>query len=161
MAMPMDVGPDSMFVENTFNFTAYTEECMQKYGISPDYNWAWRMFGGQKNVPRDYMHYSNIIFTNGNLDPWSTGGVDCGLPNSVCGQENFISWKLPVYIINGGAHHLELRPVNKADPADAMYVRSQMKDLINQWSADYLGRPELKRDIAWAPGLDDAATFFQ
>ena len=50
------------------------------------------------------MHYSNIIFTNGNLDPWSTGGVDCGLPNSVCGQEKFISWKVPVYIINGGAH---------------------------------------------------------
>lgn len=155
LAMPMDVGSNSMFVPNTFNFTTYSAECISKYGLDPDYDWAWRMFGGQFNVKRDYQHYTNIIFTNGNLDPWSTGGVDCGLPNSQCGQENFISWKLPVYLINGGAHHLELRPSNEADPVDVMYVRSQYKDIVNQWSADYLGRPELKRDIAWAPGLNE------
>jgi lysosomal Pro-X carboxypeptidase len=114
------------------------------------------MFGGQMDVPRDYLHYSNIVFANGNLDPWSTGGIDCGLPESSCGQENFISWKLPVYIVRDGAHHLELRPVNEADPTDANYVRSQYKDLVNQWSADFLGRPELKRDIAWAPGIEEA-----
>lgn len=90
----MNIGPNSMFLPDTFNETAYTEECIQKYGITPDYDWAWRMFGGQLNVPRDYMHYSNIIFTNGNLDPWSTGGVDCGLPNT--------NWKGANYDTNCG-----------------------------------------------------------
>ena len=42
----------------------------------------------------------NIIFSNGHLDPWSSGGV---LNQSDAGKRN------PIFIIDQGAHHLDLR----------------------------------------------------
>lgn len=84
----MEVGPDSMFVASTFDEKAYVADCNTNYGIEPDFDWEWRNFGGQTEVARDFMHYSNIIFTNGNLDPWSTGGI-----------KDFVNVRLPVYTI--------------------------------------------------------------
>jgi|APSaa5957512535_1039671.scaffolds.fasta_scaffold580334_1 hypothetical protein len=94
--------------------------------MSPDYTWAIREFGGA-NIARDLKDYSNIIFSNGNLDPWMSGGVT-----------EFINLRLPYYIIQGGAHHLDLR---KPDPLDAgtdvERVRNhEIKDL-EQYIAEY------------------------
>jgi hypothetical protein len=42
--------------------------------LTPDYDWALREFGGY-NITRDLNGYNNIVFSNGNLDPWTAGGV--------------------------------------------------------------------------------------
>jgi hypothetical protein len=50
-----------------------------------------------------------VIFSNGLLDPCSSGGVTKTLAPS-----------LPSIIIPDGAHHLDLRGSNKNDPKDVI-----------------------------------------
>ncbi|CAG2195723.1 PRCP [Mytilus edulis] len=69
---------------------------------------------------------SNIIFSNGLLDPWSSGGVTESLSAS-----------LPAIIIPDGAHHLDLRSTNKNDPKDVTQAREKEKDIITQWIKDF------------------------
>lgn len=53
-----------MFENNPWNFTKYSEDCYQKYGIYSEYEKAVMMFGG-----RDITTATNIIFSNGLRDP--------------------------------------------------------------------------------------------
>ena len=92
----------------------------------------------------------NIIFSNGHLDPWSSGGV---LNQSEAGERN------PIFIIDQGAHHLDLRSSwvfiydivievfigatifewifrNPLDPDQVKEVRKQYLSIIRQWIAD-------------------------
>ena len=54
---------------------------------------------------RDFMKVSNIIFSNGELDPWHAGGV----------LENVSDQSIAIFI-KDSAHHLDLRLPNAADP---------------------------------------------
>lgn len=135
MAQPIDGGGyDSMFIEQAYNFTYNTQYCQQKFGLTPQYNWVFDTFGGRENYREQYRVYSNIIFSNGNLDPWKAGGVT-----------SFVSIDLPVYIIKGGAHHLDLRtPDDQTDPEDLKWVRQQESEVIGQWVTDYQHEPHIK-----------------
>lgn len=112
LAMPCSMGKDSMFIEEPFDYAAYTQMCQSTYGLTPNYQWALDYFGGY-NYTRDFQFYSNIIFSNGELDPWRAGGV-----------YSFVNFDLPHYVIEGGAHHLDLRLPNDADKGtDVEWVR--------------------------------------
>jgi dipeptidyl-peptidase-2 len=66
-------------------------------------------FGG-RNPNKDFMNYENIIFTNGDLDPWRAGGLLHPIPGND---------EIEVRVLKGSAHHLELRePNDEFDPAD-------------------------------------------
>jgi hypothetical protein len=52
----------------------------------------------------DFNHLTNIIFSNGQLDPWSAGGVLKQVSPDV----------VILYLLNA-AHHLDLRTPNPAD----------------------------------------------
>ena len=68
--------------------------------------WALDYFGG-RHVKKDFLDTSNIIFSNGNLDPWMPGGVTADVSTN---------WKSIAIYIEGAAHHLDLRLPNNADP---------------------------------------------
>lgn len=69
-AMPMNQdGVKDMFFEDPFDYDAYNAECMDNYGIMPDYEYTLNHFGGITD--KEYLSASNIVFTNGGLDPWS------------------------------------------------------------------------------------------
>lgn len=94
----------------------------------PDYQWASRFMGimsGSKNYMNDFKNqgYSRIIFSHGTLDPWFHSGVDIqGNPD------------LPVLIIKGGAHHLDLRLPQKGDElTNVAQIRQQEIELIKKW----------------------------
>jgi len=131
LAMPNSTGDNSMFLKFTYDYAANTKSCNDQYGMSPDYLWAVREFGGA-NIASDFAGYSNIIFSNGNLDPWIAGGVT-----------EFIGLKLPYYIIQGGAHHLDLRLPNEVDVGtDVERVRNHeildLESYIEEYQSQFI-----------------------
>lgn len=69
---------------------------------------------------------TNIVFSNGLLDPWSGGGV---LRSS---NEN-----VKIVLIPEGAHHLDLRASNPADPASVTRARAVHVQNIQKWLTEY------------------------
>lgn len=65
---------------------------------------------------------SNIIFSNGLLDPWSGGGVLRTRNGNV-----------QIIIIPDGAHHLDLRAANKDDPLSVKSARRTELKWIEKW----------------------------
>ncbi len=116
---------NTMFLDEVWNADVDTQNCLQWFGLKPQYTWAIDTFGG-RNVKKDFYYASNIIFTNGDLDPWSTGGVTTNINNNIY-----------VKVIKGGAHHLDLRSPNDLDPQDVTDTRAEVTELINQWIATW------------------------
>lgn len=115
-------GKQDMFMPSEFNFDQYKQNCINTFGTYPRKDWPEVYF----NVEA-MKQIGNIIFSNGHLDPWSSGGV---LNQSEAGERN------PIFIIDQGAHHLDLRSSNPLDPDQVKEVRQQYLTIIRQWIAD-------------------------
>lgn len=127
MAMPIGYGSDSMFLEQSFDYDAYTTWCQNSFGLTPDYDWALRYFGGF-DIDKDFLAATNAIYSNGELDPWRAGGLNSNVTADGSG--------IALYI-EQGAHHLDLRPPNDADPATVTNARNIEMANIKQWIAEY------------------------
>ncbi|XP_069122088.1 dipeptidyl peptidase 2-like [Argopecten irradians] len=110
-----------MFPELPFTSQIRTEYCQQRWNVTPRDSWANTQFWG-----RDLDTASNIVFSNGDLDPWRRGGVlSTSNPN------------LMTQLVIGGAHHLDLRGANPADPPSVRTVRKVEKSQIHKWVKDH------------------------
>lgn len=69
------------------------------------------------------------VFSNGELDPWSTGGVTTTLSDS-----------LPAIIIKQAGHHMDLFFSNPADTDDVIQARLFEVKTIQQWLTIPAGR---------------------
>ena len=119
--MPMcSDGVNDMFEKQAWDFQAFSDACFAQWNVRPRIEWPYIEFGG-KNLT-DFRYFSNIAFTNGNLDPWSAGGV-----------RTTVNPSLPAILVQGGAHHLDLRAANKADPPSVLLARQQVVALIEKW----------------------------
>ena len=116
-----------MFIPQNFDYDAYTETCQKAFGLTPDYEWALRFFGGY-NIEKDFLADTNTVFSNGQFDPWRAGGLNKNVTADGSG--------LALYI-EGGAHHLDLRPPNAADPATVTEARNIEMANIKKWIAEY------------------------
>ncbi|KAJ8947462.1 hypothetical protein NQ318_009763 [Aromia moschata] len=104
LIMPMCSTEKDMFESTAWSFQKYSDDCFKRFGVHaarPD--WSVLEYGG-KNL----RYFSNIVFSNGLMDPWSSG---CILHN--------ISSSIVVINITDGAHHVDLRATH---PADTNYV---------------------------------------
>ncbi|XP_007664991.2 lysosomal Pro-X carboxypeptidase isoform X1 [Ornithorhynchus anatinus] len=120
MVMPLCTdGINDMFEPQPWDFKALSDECFKLWGVRPRLFWIPTVYGG-KNI----SSHSNIIFSNGALDPWSGGGVN----------EN-ITDTLVAVVIPEGAHHLDLRANNPYDPKSVLQARAAEVHLIKQWVA--------------------------
>jgi len=131
MAMPIGFPANSMFVETPFDYDAYTKSCQDNYSLTPDYDWALRYFGGF-NIDKDFLAVTNIIFSNGELDPWRAGGLNKNVTADGSGVALYIE---------GGAHHLDLRAPDARDPATVTAARDFEMAHIKQWIAEYQSVP--------------------
>lgn len=62
---------------------------------------------------------SRLILTNGNLDPWMPGGFNKSLSKSIV-----------YYLVEDGAHHLDLREDHKGDPQSVVDIRNKIERTI-------------------------------
>lgn len=110
-------GINDMFPALPFNSSMRDEYCMRTWKVLPRRNWLKTIFWGE-----DISSASNIVFSNGNLDPWAAGGV-----------LHDISDTLVTVIVDGGAHHLDLRGHNPADPPSVIQARLFEIANIKRW----------------------------
>ncbi|KAL9241752.1 hypothetical protein vseg_015822 [Gypsophila vaccaria] len=127
MVMPMSSNPDtSMFPAWNYNYTYEQERCKSSYGVVPRRRWITTEFGGHDYKTTWSKSASNIIFSNGLLDPWSGGSV---LQN--------ISDTIVALVTKEGAHHLDLRSATPNDPDWLVQQRDSEVRLIQGWISDY------------------------
>lgn len=118
MIMPMcSDGENDMFDPEPWSLEKYSQTCQKKWKVNPRPLMAPLIYGG-KNITTS----SNIIFSNGLLDPWSTGGVTKTLSDSIV-----------AIIIPEGAHHIDLRASNPNDPASVVKAREIERQFIQKW----------------------------
>jgi len=93
--------------------------------LNQGFFWALEFFGGRDIY--DLAASTKIFFANGKLDPWSAGGLKHTLTDA-----------LPSYLIEGSAHHLDLRFPNELDPPDVTWARTLEKFYVEEWITDKL-----------------------
>jgi len=120
-----------MFPERKWALDDLQEYCTKTYQVLPRPRDMQGRFGVLDYLPssssaldKDIIGsaYSNIIFSNGMLDPWHPGGYLEDL------SETVVAIKIPL-----GAHHLDLRAANKDDPQCVIDARAQEKALMQKW----------------------------
>jgi len=78
---------------------------------------------------QDYSQFSNMIFTNGGLDPWSVAGLPTNLSS--------ISPTMQSIVEVGAAHHLDLRAADsELDPIEVVAARVTIRQTIHNWLDD-------------------------
>eukprot|EP00656_Telonema_subtile_P017394 TRINITY_DN1932_c0_g1_i2.p1 TRINITY_DN1932_c0_g1~~TRINITY_DN1932_c0_g1_i2.p1 ORF type:complete len:500 (-),score=96.07 TRINITY_DN1932_c0_g1_i2:95-1594(-) len=112
-------GVNDMFWPSGMNMTAINEHCRSTLGITPRPRWIGEEFGGATGA-------TNIVFSNGLYDPWSSGGV--------LSTAN-LSSTVHAVIIPEGAHHLDLMFSNPQDPASVISARQVEMQSIREWLA--------------------------
>eukprot|EP00744_Colponema_vietnamica_P006118 GILI01008906.1.p1 GENE.GILI01008906.1~~GILI01008906.1.p1 ORF type:complete len:482 (-),score=132.71 GILI01008906.1:278-1624(-) len=124
MMMPIATnGVTDMFPAAPWDPQAFSQSCKEQFGVVPQPFWAEQHYGGRTILPT----VSNIIFSNGNLDPWSSGGVHTTYSDSVVSIE-----------IKDGAHHLDLRLPGPEDPQSLVEAREQEVKLLRQFIGEAL-----------------------
>ncbi|CAJ0578616.1 unnamed protein product, partial [Mesorhabditis spiculigera] len=127
MVMPLCAnGPPSDFFwkDCPFSTQQYAKTCTDMFGargydrtmMRPD--WAIQHYGSY------FPTASNIVFSNGFLDPWSGGGW--ALKPKTEGS-------LVSLILLEGAHHYDLRGANEKDTDEVKKVREEEKKQIAKW----------------------------
>ncbi|KAE9556588.1 hypothetical protein FO519_000282 [Halicephalobus sp. NKZ332] len=119
MVMPMcDSNLPNDFFPNTCPFTLekYIQDCQtafEKIGYTPILSrpdWVIKNFGGE------FPGASNIVFSNGRLDPWSGGGWR---------DKNTREGSLVSIILEQGAHHYDLRGDHPEDTQEVRRVQDK------------------------------------
>jgi len=104
------MGNDMFYPPSPFDFNSSSNQCMVEWGIRPRPDWDIVGFPGNR-----LQDFSNIVFSNGILDPWHGGGVlqNISLNNDVV-----------AILIPNGAHHLDLMWSNPNDPDDVFICKT-------------------------------------
>ncbi|XP_059615486.1 lysosomal Pro-X carboxypeptidase [Phlebotomus argentipes] len=119
MVMPMcSNGKDDMFEPEKWDYKKFSDDCFQRLGVRPrsEIEMVTRYGGNQIETA------TNIVFSNGLLDPWSGAGV-LRTPNS----------RIKIVIIPEGAHHIDLRAKDPKDPQSVTVARQMHLSTIKEW----------------------------
>ncbi|CAH1103748.1 unnamed protein product [Psylliodes chrysocephalus] len=107
-----------MFITKPWDFEKYAMDCYKKFGVRtlpPD--WGRIAYGG-KNL----RYYSNMVFSNGIMDPYSCGGVTGNMSATV--------W---AFNISDAPQHIDLRNSDVIDNNYVLGARSFHINAIKQW----------------------------
>merc|ERR1712048_820031 len=134
-----------MFFSQPWNANAASQSCTQdpRYGgVLPRQMWFTTYFGGRE------IDSSNIVFSNGKLDPWARQGVlPAALPNATFSYAEGVlsSSKSSILDLGTGslallidlsAHHLDLFFTSENDPVSVVNARQQEMAKATDWIAE-------------------------
>jgi len=118
-------GTSDMFPPAYFNLTETMETCNRAFGVQSRPYWITTTYGGRLTPNKgNNIIGSNIVFSNGMLDPWGSGGV----LNTITNEKDMIA----VYM-SESAHHLDMRLPNSADPESVQNGRQIEIEYIQEW----------------------------
>ncbi|ESW22122.1 hypothetical protein PHAVU_005G129100 [Phaseolus vulgaris] len=117
---------DSMFPPAPFNMKRFVHECRSLYGVLPQPHWVTTYYGGPDLKLILHRFASNIIFSNGLRDPYSSGGVLESISDSV----------VAVTTVNG-CHCLDIQSRKTNDPEWLVRQRNKEVKIIKGWIAEY------------------------
>jgi lysosomal Pro-X carboxypeptidase len=111
-----------------------TAPCASSFSgtVQPDPEALTQRFGGYA-LGDGLAGVTNLIWSNGLLDPWSGGGFLVPPPDA---DESGNHW----IMMPNGAHHLDLRAPHDDDPADVTAARKREEAIIWGWITDYAGK---------------------
>ncbi|CAG2120160.1 unnamed protein product, partial [Medioppia subpectinata] len=121
IVLPFCANGKTMFEPFDFDFKAFSDQCFGEYGVRPDPRKAMMLWEN-----RSLRSATNLIFSNGLRDPWSSGGVLDSLSDSVI-----------ALTISHGCHHEDLRPAGVNDTQKLINVRNQEKQYMKQWIEEH------------------------
>lgn len=126
-------GVRDMFWDQPYDLNFTSIHCAAAWNIttSPDYDWMSTAY----EIP-SFRGASNIVFSNGEYDPW--GGA--GILQSPDESRSLVSLN-----VSQGAHHLDLMFSNPQDPPAVTAVRQVEVGYIRQWVAEARARYASKR----------------
>lgn len=110
-------GVSDMFPVIKYNEKMRQDYCRKTWDVTVRQEWPSIQFWG-----RDIKSTSNIIFSNGLLDPWHLGGPLTDVTDSII-----------AVIVEDGAHHLDLRETNPQDPESVKQARFKEINEIIRW----------------------------
>ncbi|PSR86533.1 Lysosomal Pro-X carboxypeptidase [Actinidia chinensis var. chinensis] len=127
MVMPIGRGSnDTMFPPSPFDLKQYVKDCIRKYGVSPRPHWVTTNYGGHGIKLVLHRFASNIIFSNGLRDPYSSGGVLEDISDSV----------VAIHTTNG-SHCLDILAADESDPKWLTKQRKEEVKIIQGWIKKY------------------------
>ncbi|XP_028756877.1 lysosomal Pro-X carboxypeptidase-like [Neltuma alba] len=127
--MVMPIGhdrDDTMFPPAPFDMKSFVNECRSLYGVLPRPHWVTTYYGGPDLKLILHRFASNIIFSNGLRDPYSSGGVLEDISDSI----------LAVSTVNG-SHCLDILEEQPSDPEWLVKQRKTEIKIIKGWIAEY------------------------
>ena len=128
-------GVTDMFWARPMNMTAIRAHCTQKYGFGPRRDWIKTEFGGEHGIATA----SNIVFSNGLLDPWSSGGVGVAEASMATNHTATmgLAGSVTAVVLPNGAHHLDLMFSTTEDPPDVIAARQVELAAIARWTTKH------------------------
>ncbi|KAI3880092.1 hypothetical protein MKX03_003913 [Papaver bracteatum] len=117
---------DTMFQASSFDLKNFSRSCRSRYNVEPRPHWILNEFGGKdiKLVLRQFA--SNIIYSNGLRDPYSSGGVLESISDNVV-----------AITTHKGSHCLDLLPASSDDPKWLVEQREAEIQIIKTWIDEY------------------------
>uniref|UniRef100_A0A1I7ULQ1 Peptidase_S9 domain-containing protein n=1 Tax=Caenorhabditis tropicalis TaxID=1561998 RepID=A0A1I7ULQ1_9PELO len=127
MAMGASGGSNDVFWNDSPDglFQTLQEGCQFFFGNMSWTTANWNIDAVKTLYGYDLSGSSNLILTQGHLDPWSGGGYKVDQNNAARG--------IYVLEIPGSAHHLDLRQPNTCDPNTVSNARFQIIQILQCW----------------------------
>ncbi|EGZ16269.1 hypothetical protein PHYSODRAFT_560767 [Phytophthora sojae] len=116
-------GETDMFWPRNTTFEEIRAHCQRDWHTTPDQDGIRVSYGDEM-----LRSASNIVFSNGLLDPWSSAGV-LHAPKDA---------KVTIVEIAEGAHHLDLFFSHPKDPPSVIAARKTEVKMIHQWIDEFV-----------------------
>jgi len=113
-------GVNDMFWKRPFDLEEYMATCLKTVGALPRPLWAQIQWGGRRIGTA-----SNIVFSNGEYDPWRGGGVTSHVSDSIT-----------VLTIAESGHHVDLMFSHPEDTKAIKAARALEVTSISKWIAE-------------------------